>query len=67
MLDDRSPSGVGICVNTPIPVGTTVKVAGPHRELVGIVRHCNRQEFSYFVGIQLPEVDAGWATFGASL
>jgi hypothetical protein len=67
LLEDWSTSGVGITVNGPIPVGTSVKIRGRRRELVGSVRHCRREERDYFVGIRLEGVDVAWANFGAGL
>jgi hypothetical protein len=67
MLEDRSPSGAGISVSKPIPVGTKVKISGKRRELAGVVRYCRRAELSYLVGIKLDEVDAAWDTSGADL
>jgi hypothetical protein len=67
LLEDRSLSGVSICVPEPIAIGTKVTIRGRRRELVGIVRYCRPKGPDYFIGVHLEEGDAGWASFGAGL
>ena len=67
LLEDRSLSGVSICVPEPIAIGTKVTIRGRLRELAGIVRYCRPKGAEYFVGIRLDERDLGWASFGAGL
>jgi hypothetical protein len=67
LLEDRSLSGVGLCVPKPIAVGTKVKIRGRRRELAGIVQHCRPEGTEYFIGVRLDERDLGWAGIGAGL
>ena len=67
LLENRSLSGVSICVPEPMAIGTKVNVRGKLRELAGIVLYCRPKGSEYLVDIQLDERDLGWAAFGAGL
>jgi hypothetical protein len=67
LLEDRSPSGVGISVEQPIAVGTRVSIRGRVRELCGVVRYCRHIRGKYFVGVLLDDPDKLWDRFGAGL
>lgn len=67
LLEDRSLSGVGLCLPEPIPLGTKVKIRGRNRELAGTVRHCKSRGVNYRVGIRLDRPDKTWDHFGVGL
>ncbi len=52
MLEDKSPSGAGLSVDNPIPVGAKVKIKGGRIEFSGTVRYCRRKHLKYLVGIR---------------
>jgi hypothetical protein len=60
LLEDISPSGMGLQFEIPVSVGTHVEVHCPGDKLAGIVRYCVYREIGYFVGIEL-EASNKWS------
>jgi len=55
-LEDISLSGACVQIDSPIPLGTAVRIAYEKGELSGFVKYCVFREIGYFLGI---EFDAG--------
>ncbi len=56
LLEDISPSGACLQLETAVPLGVEIQWRSPKREFTGIVRYCVYREIGYFVGV---EFDAG--------
>jgi hypothetical protein len=54
-LEDISLCGMCIQLETPIPIGTEVRVPYGNGQLVGVVRYALRRDGAYFLGIELLE------------
>ena len=55
-LEDISLSGACVQVDSPLPLGTSVRMAYDKGELTGFVKYCVFREIGYFIGI---EFDSG--------
>lgn len=53
MMEDRSKSGFGIRVKSPIIAGSAIKVLHATKTYPGIVRHCGRDRDTFFLGIEI--------------
>jgi hypothetical protein len=51
-LEDISLAGACLQVDSPIPLGTTVRITHAQGELAGTVKHCVFHEIGYFLGIE---------------
>jgi PilZ domain len=51
-VEDVSLDGMGIVLDSPLPVGTCVTVSYGQGELSAIVRHCSRLIDGVYVGIE---------------
>jgi hypothetical protein len=54
-LQDISPSGLGLQVETPLPLLTTLRIRHEREELTGKVKSCVLRETGYFVGVEFEE------------
>jgi len=55
ILEDISPNGACIQLETKVPVGAHLRVRAERGELRGEVRWCQYREFGYFAGLRLEE------------
>jgi hypothetical protein len=60
MLENISRSGACIQSDTPIPLGTLLRIAFPKGRLEGSVRYCFFRDMGYSIGIQFAE-DSKWS------
>ena len=51
-LEDISPSGACLLLESELPVGTQLKLEYPGGKLTGRVKYCVHREYGYLVGIQ---------------
>jgi hypothetical protein len=51
-LEDISLSGACVQVDTPIPVGTILRISYPKGELQGRICYCVYREIGYFLGLE---------------
>jgi hypothetical protein len=51
-LDDLSPGGVSLLLDRPLPKGAFVEFTHSGQTVSGDVRHCNRTEIGWIVGVQ---------------
>ncbi len=54
-LEDISQNGMCIQLETPIPIGTDIRMQYGSVQLTGIVRYTHCRDQAYFVGIELDE------------
>ena len=52
LLEDISPSGACIQMETPLPLGAEIRWQSPKREYAGRVQYCVYREIGYFVGVE---------------
>lgn len=52
LLEDISPSGASLQLETPLPLAAEVRWRSPKQEFVGRVRYCVYREIGYFVGVE---------------
>jgi hypothetical protein len=52
LLEDISPSGACLQVETSVPVGARIRWDSPRKGLSGVVRYCVYREIGYFVGVE---------------
>jgi hypothetical protein len=52
LLEDISPSGACVQLETAIAVGTVVQIRHPKGLLVGRVKYCVYRDIGYFIGMQ---------------
>jgi hypothetical protein len=60
LLEDISPSGVCLQLETPVPLGAAIRWQASNREFTGTVRYCVFREIGYFVGVELG-ADSQWS------
>jgi hypothetical protein len=60
LLEDISPSGACLQMETAIPVGVEVHWASPRKEFSGEVKYCVYREIGYFVGVEFA-ADSRWS------
>jgi PilZ domain len=51
-LEDISISGACLQVDSPVPIGTTLRIRYPSGELQGRVCYCTYREIGYYLGIE---------------
>jgi len=51
VLEDISPSGACLQLETPVPLGVALSWHSPKKEFHGTVRYCSYREIGYFVGV----------------
>ena len=52
LLEDISPSGACLQLETAIPCGVEMRWECPNQKFVGRVRYCTYREIGYFVGVE---------------
>jgi hypothetical protein len=52
LLEDISPSGACLQLESPLPLGAQVSWRSGKQEFTGYVRYCSYREIGYFVGIE---------------
>jgi hypothetical protein len=52
LLEDISPSGACLQLETAIPLGLQIRWKSPRQEFAGVVRYCVYREIGYFVGVE---------------
>ena len=52
LLEDISPSGACLQLETPAPLGVEIRWESPKREFTGRVLYCVYREIGYFVGVE---------------
>jgi hypothetical protein len=52
LLEDISPSGACLQLDTAVPLGVEIQWNCPKREFTGFVRYCVYREIGYFVGVE---------------
>jgi len=53
LLFDRSKHGLAIVLDSPLSIGTRLVLRNRYVEYAGVVRHCQRLEMGYKVGLLL--------------
>jgi hypothetical protein len=51
-LEDISPSGACLQLDTAVPLHTKIQIAAPGGDMEGVVRYCVYREIGYFLGVQ---------------
>jgi hypothetical protein len=51
-IEDRSPGGANLRINTPISVGSKLTVKGPREQFTGVVVNSRNDKGEYFLGIK---------------
>jgi hypothetical protein len=51
LLEDISPSGACLQLETPVPLGVELRWDSPKQEFTGRVQYCVYREIGYFVGV----------------
>lgn len=59
-LEDISPSGACIQVDSQIPLGATVEVSYPKGSFSGVVRYCSFREIGFYIGLMF-ETGCRWS------
>jgi hypothetical protein len=52
LLEDISPSGACLQLETPVPTGVNLRWGVSKQEFAGEVRYCLYREIGYFVGVE---------------
>jgi hypothetical protein len=52
LMEDISPSGMGLRVRTALPVGSLVQIKARNQLRTATVRSCVRADYEYSIGIQ---------------
>ena len=60
LLEDISPSGACLQLETAVPLGVEMHWSSPRQELSGTVRYCVYREIGYFVGVEF-EPSSKWS------
>jgi hypothetical protein len=61
LLEDISPSGACLQLETAIPLASQIRWKSPKQEFEGHVRYCVYREIGYFVGVEFAEASR-WST-----
>ena len=56
LMEDISPSGMGLRVRTAIPVGSLVQIKTRNQVRAATVRRCHRAGYEYSVGVEFSPV-----------
>jgi hypothetical protein len=51
-IEDRSPGGANIRINTPISVGSKLTIKGHREQFTGVVVNSRNEKTEYFLGIK---------------
>jgi hypothetical protein len=51
-IEDRSPSGASLRINTPISVGSKLTIKGHREQFTGVVVNSRTDKTEYFLGIK---------------
>ena len=51
-IEDRSPGGASLRINTPISVGSKLTIKGPREQFTGVVVNSRNDKAEYFLGIK---------------
>jgi len=54
-LEDISQSGLGLQVEHPVPLLTTVRISHERGELIGRVKSCVLRHYGYLLGVELEQ------------
>jgi hypothetical protein len=60
LLEDISPSGACLQLETSVPLGAPIQWNSPRREFTGNVRYCIFREIGYFVGVEF-DAESKWS------
>lgn len=60
VLEDISPSGACLQLETPVPEGVELHWRCPKQEFTGKVRYCVYREIGYYVGVEFG-ADSRWS------
>ncbi len=60
LLEDISPSGACLQLETAVPAGVEIHWDCPNQEFVGRVRYCSYREIGYFAGVEF-DPGAKWS------
>lgn len=60
LLEDISPSGACLQLETAVPRGSEICWKSPKQEFTGHVRYCVYREIGYFVGVEF-EAGSRWS------
>ena len=52
LLEDISPSGACLQLETAVPLGAEVHWDSPKQSFAGFVRYCNYREIGFFAGVE---------------
>jgi len=52
LLEDISPQGACLQLETPVPLGVELGWEAPKQSFVGLVRYCVYREIGYFIGVE---------------
>lgn len=52
LLEDISPSGACLQMETAVPLGVEIRWECPKQEFTGYVQYCVYREIGYFVGVE---------------
>jgi hypothetical protein len=55
LLEDISPSGACLQLETAVPLGVAIRWGSPKQEFSGTVRYCVYREIGYFVGVEFDD------------
>jgi hypothetical protein len=55
VLEDISPGGACLQLESPVEAGTEVTFPCPQGRLRGVVRYCTYREIGYFLGLQFDQ------------
>lgn len=61
LLEDISPSGACLQLETAIPLASEIRWTSPKQEFTGHVRYCVYREIGYFVGVEFASA-IRWST-----
>jgi hypothetical protein len=61
LLEDISPSGACLQLETAIPLASEIRWTSPKQEFKGHVRYCVYREIGYFVGVEFASA-IRWST-----
>ena len=60
LLEDISPSGVCLQLESPLPIGVEIGWETPQQAFTGYVRYCTYREIGYFAGVEF-EPGSRWS------
>jgi hypothetical protein len=51
-MENKSPSGACLRIETPVPVGSKLSIQSPREQFACIVKYCISDGMDYLVGVQ---------------